>query len=172
MKKILLIAAIAVCGMFSANAQDVNFGVKAGYLNASGEIEFEGVSVSSSESGFYLGALVDLGISDNFHVQPELLYGNAGEGSFLFIPVLAKYYIAESGFSIMAGPQGTLDLEDGGEGYNSFGIDVAFGVAYDINENFFVDARYSLELTNRFSDGGDDFSGHINTFQIGLGYKF
>ena len=49
MKKFLLIAAIAVCGMFSANAQETSFGVKAGYLNASAEVEMEGVSVSASE---------------------------------------------------------------------------------------------------------------------------
>ena len=45
----------------------------------------------------------------------------------------------------------------------------------DINENFFIDARYSLEVTNRIGDLPglpDNISGKINSLQIGVGYKF
>ncbi|WP_121666648.1 porin family protein [Mesonia aquimarina] len=172
MKKLFLTAVVVAMGVFTAQSQTVDFGVKAGFLNVQAEIETPDGDVSNSEAGFLIGGLVDIGVSENFHVQPELLYGNAGEGSALFIPILAKYYIADSGFAILAGPQGTLDLEEAVEGVNTFGIDATFGASYDITENFFIDARYSFELTNRFKDGGDDFKGHINSLQIGVGYKF
>lgn len=74
----------------------------------------------------------------------------------------------------MAGPQATIDLEEGQEGYNSLGIDAAFGLGYDINENFFLNARYALELTNRIGDieGAEGLKGKINSLQLGVGYKF
>ena len=172
MKKLLLTAAIAVFGIIGTQAQEVKFGAKAGYLNATAKVDTPEGDISNSESGFYVGALVDIGINESFHIQPEVLYGSANDASLLFIPIMAKYYVGDSGLSLMAGPQGTLDLEDSVDGYNSFGIDVAFGIGYDITENFFVDARYSLELTNRFEDAGDDVKGHINALQIGVGYKF
>ena len=85
---------------------------------------------------------------------------------------MAKYYISESGFQLMAGPQANFIL-DSFEGENSFGLDLTFGAAYDIDEHFFIEARYSFELTNRIEDGGDyDVSGKYNTLFVGIGYKF
>ena len=172
MKKFLLIAAIAVCGMFSANAQDAKFGAKVGYTNITAKADYGEGSVSVSESGFYIGALADFTVNESFHVQPEINYANVEETNFLYIPVLAKYYISESGFQLMAGPQANFIL-DSFEGENSFGLDLTFGAAYDIDEHFFIEARYSFELTNRIEDGGDyDVSGKYNTLFVGIGYKF
>ena len=52
MKKFLLIAAIAVCGMFNAQAQDAKFGAKVGYTNITAKADYGEGSVSVSESGF------------------------------------------------------------------------------------------------------------------------
>lgn len=174
MKKftLLLIVILSGCSLF---AQETKFGFTAGYLNAEVEVSLDGEgSVSASESGFYVGALADIDLNGALHLQPEVLYGNINEGSVLYIPVLLKYYIAESGFHFMAGPQATIDLEEGQEGYNSLGIDAAFGLGYDINENFFLNARYALELTNRIGDieGAEGLKGKINSLQLGVGYKF
>ena len=90
---------------------------------------------------------------------------------------MAQYHIASSGVFLQAGPQATLNLEDDpGEYTNTIGVDASFGVGYEINENFFVEAKYALELTNRFADRvremDDDFKLNLNTFTVGVGYKF
>jgi opacity protein-like surface antigen len=170
MKKILLLTAIAVFGLSNVNAQDSKFGVTAGYTNITEKASFEGDSFSSSESGFYIGVLGDFTISEKFHIQPEVLYANASETNFLYIPVLAKFMVSEQ-FGILAGPQANLILEDVVEGFNTLGIDLTFGANYDINENFFIEARYGFEVTNRIKDGGD-LKDRINTLNVGIGYKF
>ena len=170
MKKIL-ITLIVVFGLSNVNAQDSKFGVTAGYTNITERAKFEGVSVSSSESGFYIGALVDITVSEKFHVEPKILYANASDTGFLYIPVLAKYYVAEK-FNIQAGPQANFVLDEVAEGFNSFGLDLSFGLGYEINEHFFLDARYSFELTNRYNDNDFAVSDKVNTLNVGFGYKF
>tara|TARA_R110000751_G_scaffold40436_1_gene95706 strand:- start:3141 stop:3668 length:528 start_codon:yes stop_codon:yes gene_type:complete len=175
MKKITFILLFALSAL-SVSAQETKFGFTGGFLNAEVKITADNQgSFSESDSGFYVGALADINLNGSLHLQPEVLYGNINDGSVLFIPVLLKYYISESNFNIMAGPQATIDLEEGGEGYNELGIDASFGIGYDITENFFIDARYNLELTNRIGDVQGipgDYKGKINTLHIGVGYKF
>jgi len=120
MKKIILliVAFFAFSAMFS---QGIIFGVKAGVnlanLNTSiSEVndEFE------MRTAFHVGGVADVSITDQFSIQPELIYSSVGtkfeesEGgatakfqyiiNYLNIPFMAKYYVAE-GFSLQAGPQ-------------------------------------------------------------------
>ncbi len=114
-------------------------------------------------------------IIENFHVQPEVLFALAENSKFLYVPILAKFYIADSKFHILAGPQANIILEETGDDTKALGLDATFNAGYDINERFFVDARYSLELTNEISsdiEGADDVKARCNTFQVGIGYKF
>ena len=94
------------------------------------------------------------------------------ETSFLTVPVLAQYYIEDSGFFVQAGPQANFILED--VNINTVGLDAAFGVGYHIDEHFFLDARYAFEATNRYSgdDYFDDIKVRLNTLNIRIGYKF
>ncbi|OBX26963.1 OmpW family protein [Gelidibacter algens] len=160
----------------NVNAQS-QFGVMAGYTNITAKVSFEGNSISGDESGFFIGGVADFEISDKFHIQPEVLYASANDVSFLYIPVLAKYMVSEE-FGILVGPQGNLSLEEAEDGVNSFGIDLTFGANYKITQNFFLEARYGFEITNRYSKSGDfdldggDLKGTINTLHIGVGYMF
>lgn len=120
MKKILLsLSAVFVFGL--TNAQEINFGVKAGLNLATltGDIDD-----AKSKTGFHVGAVAEFKLTDNFSIQPELLYSAQGakteysESAFgmtvtaeedmkinyLTLPVMAKYYVIE-GLSIQAGPQ-------------------------------------------------------------------
>ncbi|MEZ4802750.1 MAG: outer membrane beta-barrel protein [Gelidibacter sp.] len=170
MKKILVIAIIALSALTTSKAQDTKFGLVAGFLSISERAKAEDIAVSSSESGFYVGGLVDIQISEKFHVQPEVLYANVAETGFLYFPVLAKFYVADK-FSLLAGPQASLFLDEVPEDFNSFGLDLTFGAVYDINEHFFVEARYGLEITNRYN-GSLDITDRLNSLNVGLGYKF
>lgn len=120
MKKILLLAAVAVMGI-SLNAQEFKFGPKAGYSLSMLKAEGEGESYKfDSKSTFYAGILAEYKISDKFAVQGEVLYSPLGgkqEESVSYtemgvtvtgtqksdwkfgtvqIPVSAKYYATEN----------------------------------------------------------------------------
>ena len=178
MFKKLIFIAILFIGVNSF-AQEVDFGVQAGYTNVRVAASSMGVEVSENASGFYVGFLTDFELNENWHIQPSVNYFNAEETDFLSIPVMVQYYIENSGFYLQAGPQGTIVLEDD-PWTNAFGLDAAFGAGYHINENFFIEARYGFELTNRYSkeikDQADqydvDLDSGVDTFMIGVGYKF
>jgi opacity protein-like surface antigen len=180
MKKLCFLAFITIAGLTQIHAQaDVNYGVTAGYFSgiASGSIKIAGFSTSLGldESGFYIGGLADIEVTDSFNVQPELLYVNIGGESMIAVPVMIKYYVAES-FNIQAGPQ--LDFfMNTPKSIKSLGFGLGIGAGYDINEKFTVQAKYTFGLNDRI-DGGilDDLissvaSIKLNTFQIGVVYK-
>lgn len=177
-KRSLLLLTFAVLSI-NANSQEFSFGANAGYLNinASVENEVDRINVSESASGFYIGAIGELMLSQNFGLEAAVNYGNVEETNFLMVPVLAKLYVAQSKVYFQAGPQVTFLLEDTFGFLNTVGIDLSGGVGYDINENFFVSGRYSYEITNRIPskhrDGiYEDINGQYHSLNIGLGYKF
>lgn len=170
MKKLLL-SVIAMAAFVSfTNAQETKFGATAGFLSANAKVEFMGISVTDSESGFYVGAVADFGISEKFHIQPELAYASFGDGSALLLPIMAKFYVSEK-FNIQAGPQLVFNLEETGDDYSSMYIDLGAGVGYDISEKFFVEARYAFQLNDAYT-GDEDFSTKIGFLNIGVGYYF
>lgn len=197
MKKTLLTYCLALFALVSANAQGVDFGVTGGLLNTNADINISalGFNIANldavNKTGFYIGLLADIEATEKFHIQPELTYGSAGDLSFIYLPIMAKFYVT-NGFHIQAGPQfnfsSNLDdikqaIEDieGIIGTNgniddvlkSTAIDLGIGAGYDINDNFMVQARYAFALTDRY-DGplGGALEIKNATLQIGLTYFF
>lgn len=179
MKKLCIVALLAVFSFTSVNAQGAKFGVKAGVNFAQLSIDAGdfGSANSDSKTGFYIGGVADIEISEKFHVQPELLFSSEGGDTvpfnYLNVPIIVKYYVAE-GFNVQAGPQlgyflsadGETDLE----GANRVVFSFDFGVGYDITEEFFAVARYDLGLSSLVDDNSIDTK--QNTFQLGIGYRF
>ncbi|MDO5607525.1 MAG: porin family protein [Capnocytophaga sp.] len=182
MKKIILVAAIAVAGVWSASAQ--SFGVKAGYnhANLSGDtptdLDFK------ANSGFYVGALVELSLTDFFAIQPEVIYSRQGAKAkiltventlnmdYLNVPVMAKVKLGDS-FSVLAGPQfgfligdpewktdlgsgTTTDL--GKDSFAKFDVGLGIGAMFKTAGGLFVDARYTHGLTNTFDKDNDSWN--------------
>jgi opacity protein-like surface antigen len=183
MKKLLFFLMISGVFAWNVQSQDLHFGVKAGanFSNLKISSDFGGVSPDGATS-FYVGGLADIGFSEKFHVQPEILYSMEGakdaDISYLNIPVMLKYYLIE-GLNIQAGPQigVLLDAEGGTDGLKSSNFGVNFGAAYELAGGFFVDARYNLGLSNIADvevdpDFGGDFSLKTKGFQLGVGYRF
>ncbi|MCO6148474.1 porin family protein [Flavobacterium sp. NRK1] len=175
MKKILLSAAAVIAFSFAAQAQseEIKFGVKAGanFTNFGGDADTDG------KTGFYVGALADLPISGNFHIQPEVQYSNEGADDdnnidYIRIPIMAKYYVME-GLSLQAGPEVAFkiaadDFVD--EATKSIDFGLGGGVGYELPMGLFFDARYNVGLSNISDVDGFDLK---NTgFQIGAGYRF
>ena len=101
MKKLMLLAAVAVFGLSNVNAQEVKFGVKAGVNFAS--LTGDDADGLDGKTGFHVGGVAVIGISEKFAVQPELVYSSQGakdteEGvdvdynlDYINLPVLANY---------------------------------------------------------------------------------
>lgn len=157
MKKLILLAAFAICAQFT-NAQ---VGITGGYLNVKND------GASEGSSGFYAGLYSDLDITESFHFQPGLLYGNSNNTNFLYVPLMFKYYVARTDLNIQVGPQGTLILEDLGDFKNQIGLDLAVGVGFDIFHNVFIETRYAFKMVNEDIAGVG--STNFNTLMIGLG---
>lgn len=122
-KTILCVIAVLVFGF--TNAQDVRFGVKGGgnFSSWTGK-DTKGMN-AEYKFGFNLGGFAEIKLSDQFAVQPEILYSTQGRKStngwyyldgeynrskvdcnlsYINIPVMFKY-LAESKFNLEAGPQ-------------------------------------------------------------------
>ena len=76
MKKIALLIIMAVCGLSQVRGQD--FGVKAGYNYSTFSGETSSLSTIEGLSGFYIGGLVELPISNVLSIQPELIFSRQG----------------------------------------------------------------------------------------------
>lgn len=178
---------------FSANAQGVDFGVKAGvnFANIGGDESDD----FSSRTSFHFGVTAGISVSDNFTVQPELVYSAQGASidfgggedgdiklDYLNLPIMAQFQVAD-GFSIEVGPQfGFLlsakaddgddeeDLKDFVKGLDlSAGVGVNYGMASGLN----FGARYNLGLSNiNDGDDSDDFKNQNNVIQVSIGYRF
>ena len=189
MKKLILLVAIALIG-FNVNAQGVDFGVKAGanFANIGGDETDD----YGSRTSFHFGVTAGIAVSDNFSVQPELVYSSQGatfdfEGidgdvqlNYLNLPIMAQFQVAD-GFSVEVGPQfgflmsANLKVDDEEEDIKDElkGLDLAagIGVNYAMASGLNFGARYNLGLSN-VNDGDDDIKNQNNVIQVSIGYRF
>ena len=170
MKK-LIIAAIAVLSFGAVSAQNVKFGAKAGLDMGISSSTFDNVTVSSSESGFYVGGFAQIGVSEKFAIQPELLYAKVKELGQVQIPILAKYSVSKE-FSVLAGPELGFLLGDNLDLVKKFNYGLDLGASYDITENFIIDARYNFGIANLVKDAPSGIKSSLSNFQVGIGYRF
>lgn len=173
MRKIIL-SILAVAAFGTANAQEIKFGAKAG-LNIS---NFTKDATTDSRTAFYFGGLADFTITEEFHIQPELLFSFEGADddwgvSYVRIPVMAKYYVIE-GWSIQAGPSIALKIGTQEDVVDDVikSLDFGFGIgsAYELTNGLFFETRYTFGLANVSDINGVDAK--TSLFQLGLGYRF
>lgn len=197
MKKTFLLLVIAIVGVSaSSNAQEYwNFGVKGG-VNFT-NMTSDGFEDNNSRTGFHLGVLAEIPVSDRFSVQPEVLYSTHGteeEGSnytneykldYIQVPVIAKFYLID-GLALEAGPSfnflvqeeydfesGVLDIESDTDYASTFEFGGALGASYKFNNGFFLNGRYVIGFTDAFdSDSFDEDAINNNGFQLGVGFQF
>jgi len=217
MKKLLFSIIISIIGFSNIQSQGISFGATGGLFYGAADTSLYGYSIKEISGfidydleelevldggGFFVGFLADIELVDKIHVQPELLYANAGGESLIIIPVMAKYYIAES-FNLQAGFQFDFLLDPPSFDYEGVelkelikdkGLSINLGAGYDINDKFAIQAKYSFGTTNRVEDdnvsalldslGLGDLGGILsqllngssslktNILQVGLVYKF
>ena len=197
MKKLTLVLLAGFSFATAANAQSIQFGVKAGanFANVSGD-GTQGVSTSTLV-GFNGGVFLGLGFTDNLSLQPELVYSGQGfketvtyngttyngtqaEGYFN-VPVLLKYKLP-IGLYFETGPQlGILisakvkvsgSSQDDKAGFKSTDFAWAVGAGFQIPATQLgIDVRYNIGLANiADNSGGGSGSVKNGVFQVGLTY--
>lgn len=185
MKKLLL--GVFTIFLFTYSQAQGVIAAKAGYNVTVFSAKSSYGNYSDSINGFYVGVVGEISIAD-IAIYPELLYVRVSEdgdsANFIQLPIMYYYEISE-GLNLQAGPQINYLLEEKVENISNLGIDLALGASYDVKENIYVEARYALNLNNRYtgssasssttrSSGSSSSSASIryNSFQIGIGYRF
>jgi len=161
MKKQVLLIAIAIFSYGVTQAQDIRFGAKAGVNFAS--IGGDDTSGVSGRTGFHIGGLVEILLTEKFAVQPEILYSAQGFSyenqdeffdtkvsnetnlDYINIPVMAKYYVTE-GLALEAGPQ----------------------LGFLISANNEVEIQGGGDDDPQFETGESDVSDFYSGFDLGL----
>ena len=189
MKKQFLFILCTLFTMTSIYAQTISFGAKIGGNLAT----FDGENANSdlknidSKFGLNFGAVATIKLSDAFSIQPELFYSAQGykrdfEGfeykamiDYFHLPVLMDLKVFE-GLSLQAGPQMGINIrkeleidgqEDSGRiNVNDFEASAAFGLQYVFDSNFFVQARYTMGLSEVFLN--DTAKSPVFSFSIGF----
>lgn len=187
MKKLTLLIAMCSFTFFAVNAQ---FGVKFGVNLASQTFDPDGGIDLGAKTGFLLGAVYNMGLTDNLSIQPELLWmqkGGTAEATglgktetvmnYLEIPIMARYtFGGESlGVYINAGPSigfglsgkqenggNETDVEFGGDDDQSKRIDFAIGAGGGLT---FGIAGLSAFLDLRYNLGLSSLT-NVDTFDV------
>lgn len=166
MKKIIvLLILLSFIFVDKSSAQDLSLGVKAG-LNVSSLGGSTDVGYGS-KPGFHAGVVGEIGMSDAFLLQPEVLLSLQGSGNgltgfsndinlfYLHIPVALKYNVWDE-LHIEAGPQLSAllgnNLDDFALGSNKIDFGLFVGAGYRLNDNFYFQLRYNAGFINAIED--------------------
>jgi hypothetical protein len=184
-KRIYFTLFLIIAGLTGTYAQSLNFGIKGGanFSNFQGSnANFKTESISS----YHAGAFIDLGVSQKFSIQPEILYSTIGAKvslagavdefrnklGYISIPVLAKLYLIPNRLSIDLGPQVSFLLNEKEnvnlEKSNSYDFSVAGGVTLRVLGPIFVQGRYNLGLNDVKPNAGVN----NRVFQLSAGLRF
>jgi hypothetical protein len=182
MKKLILLVVLVLAGT-SLNAQGFNWGATAG-VNLS-NIGGDDPQDPEIRTGLNIGVVGDLGISEDFSIQPEIRYSMRGwkEGEiklkidYIDIPVAADYEVVD-GLSLQGGPlfgfvisdevevngdnQGSID------GLETFNFGALIGAQYQFDNGLYLQARYDMGFIDLF----DNFDAKPCNISFNLGYMF
>lgn len=189
--KLLILTALSI--LFIGNeviAQHTNIGIKGG-LNAF-TIKSDDNSNVNTKLGYHLGLIGHIHISDQFALQPELVYSVQGASytvagedvnlnlNYLNVPLMFQYMF-DNGFRLQAGPQlgflmsakaevdnNDTDVKDS---FEKMDVGLGLGASYvNPTSNFGVDLRYNAGLTNINENSNEE--AFNRGFQLGIFYLF
>ena len=197
MKKIFLVL-LASAGITSAaHAQGARLGVKAG-ANLSNIVgkDLEG---PTNKFGAHAGFVAELGITDNFAIQPEVLFSMKGaqdeddsdfriNQSYIDVPVLLK--IKADGLFFEVGPQVGLLVGskikanklsiDSKDAFKTLDFGYVAGLGYELSNGPMIGLRYNgglsdivkKEDSNGVSIDFDGSKARNSVFQLYVGFMF
>ena len=184
MNKMLLCICLLLTSFYLVQGQESRYGIRIGgnYSaiisdNLTGDFEDERI-------GMVIGFFAEYRLTNKINIQPELQFSNEGNKedglklNYLQLPILFKYNFSQV-VNLQLGPQVGLKIwewEDDGfieQNFNTFNFAAVGGLGFNINDNFFIDARYAYGLTNVFEDEGvqSGFDGNTSVVQLSVGYR-
>lgn len=175
MKKLLLIAALLIAGVVSANAQQLNYRVEAGLNVANMTVKSGNESLNTKPIlGYRVGGAVEIGFNDNFYLAPGLTFRMNGAK----YSVLKEYITISShmvsiplnaGFRQSFGNDLFISLEAGP--YAAFGMKGKVS-AGSMSVDLYKDNKYIDDL-RRFDIGmGASAALHYTNFFLRVGTEF
>ena len=200
MKKFLFSTVVLSLFVFTTVNAQVTSGFKAG-INFSDVNSFEfnndGSSAANTiedqldgrRTGYFVGFLVDIPLTEKLSFVPEFIFSQQGKNlesfrlDYLNLPLGLKLEISDLYVSV--GPQigvRVWDSDKSGE-FSNFEASAFGGIGYIFESNIFIEARYTLGLTDIFQDnnattfsngGGTTFTnleGKNAVIQLGVGYR-
>jgi hypothetical protein len=185
MKKAVGTALLALLSIVVTQAQQTNFGLKLGYNSSS--VEIDNGTDFDAKSGFHVGGLAHVHLTDQWAVQPEVVYSMQGgerpnnklKLNYINVPVLAQYMF-RGGFRLQTGPQlGFLvsaeqelnDVEfDVDDSFDGIDFSWSFGAGYLSSSGLGIDFRYNLGVSNISDD--NDFEASNRVIQLGVFWQF
>ena len=194
MKKIVLFLGILFCIQTNAQSSKREEGIVIGVKGGLNMSNFMGdIKDQSMRTSIHLGLLAEIIVSDNFSVQPELLY--SGQGStytgpnpgfartkldYLTVPVLGKFGLTDK-LSFEAGPQlgflvsaktKTNTSNDKIEGVKTLDFGLNAGLEYELSSGVIFQGRYNLGLTDTGLTGDSNKRASNSVIQFSIGYLF
>ena len=196
MKIKFLTLALYVCSISFMNAQEdskkeSNAGIKGGYNLAA--VTFDGDDETGQRHSFHIGIYGESFISNDFSIQPELLYSQQGyeirnsSGTFtqklnyINLPIMFKAYPSDH-FFLEVGPQvgfaishkeefdSSFNLFDTSQEFdpNSFDYGANFGAGFKSDSGVSLGVRYHLGLGDIYDDG----SPKNRVWHFSIGFDF
>lgn len=189
MKKQFLLIALFIAIISFANAQEVEFGAKAGMnISTLGKSDLR----FSSRMAYHVGGTAEFITTPFFSFQTELVYSLQGAAidrsqniylnyHYLNVPLFAKaYFYEDASFEIGVQYGYLLKAIDKNEYYGNELDEIkksdfaaVFGVQYKLNEKFTFGLRYNLGISNTTNQKiiyEKRFTNRV--LQISLGYIF
>ncbi|MGN7724090.1 porin family protein [Chitinophaga sp. 22620] len=191
MIKNLTILFLFVCLTKAASAQQVSFGAKGGLNIAT----ITDIDDSKTRASIHLGAFAKIGLTEEWAIQPELVYSGQGYKwdlpvplldnptlhyniNYINLPVMVQYHIIPE-FHLEAGPQigfrvAAKTKNDDGDATNikddvkgiDFGLGAGLGYTFDMGLG--IGARYNFGLTDIWKT--DQFSSKNSVAQFSVYY--
>lgn len=194
MNKISLLISVLFIGCITIAEAQVQPGIKLGLNNSN-----LSNTTLENKNDFYIGALVNIPITDYYTLQPEILYSRQGGAStstefgdidinYIAITAANKFYVSPNkGFHFVIGIG--LDFNVSSELNILFGsndddfsfspVDLTFtgGIGYEFGFGLILEARYKQgAISTDFFGSRDSFEedgSQLNSvIQLGLAYKF
>ncbi len=177
MKNVIFSIVLILFVIHSNQAQLFKLGIKAGMNYAN----FEGSTLQTDAiTSYHAGLVGEITLIKALSIQPEILYSTQGasyenaveefkeELGYVSVPILAKIHLGKS-LSVDIGPQFSYLLSKKvsiSSDINEFDFAVAGGLGFKLTENFFIQGRYTLGLTE--IDKNADYKNSVGQLSLGL----
>lgn len=194
----MMFSVLVLFGVAVTNAQNFQFGAKAGANLASySNFDVPDNIDKGMRLAFHVGGVAEMTLSEKFALQAELLYSQKGNKydvkigdaaqsvleklDYITLPIMAKYYIA-NGLNVHLGPVLGILVSAKKEIYEvsetdikdqlkSFDYGLGLGGGYEFNSGLFFNIRYVKGFAQLYKENKTK-DPKTNNIQVSVGYMF